>query len=64
MTPRPGEIRFEMDTGFGRGRDLEEIRGSNRFQELRHYIWELLRNPEREPGPIPSGDVVAEGSTK
>ena len=49
MTPRPGEIRFEMDTGFGRGRDLEEIRGSNRFQELRHYIWELLRrgNPVR-----------------
>ncbi len=54
MTPRPGEIRFEMDTGFGRGRDLEAIRGSQRFQVLRHYLWELLRNPDKEPGPVPA----------
>jgi len=52
MTPRPGRIRFEMNTGFGRGRNLEEIRGSRRFQELRHHLWELLRNPGLEPGPL------------
>ncbi len=66
MTPRPGEIRFEMDTGFGRGRNLEKIRGSHRFQALRHYLWELLRNPEADPGPIPEegelrGAAVKEG---
>ncbi len=59
MTPRPGGIRFEMDTGFGRGRDLEEIRGSQHFQALRHYLWELLRNPEAMPGPIPKAQSVA-----
>ncbi len=53
MTPRPGRIRFQFDTGFGRGRDLEELRGSNRFQALRHYLWEALRNPDAEPEPIP-----------
>ncbi len=54
MTPRPGRIRFQFDTGFGRGRDLEDIRGSKRFQELRHYLWEAMRNPEREPEPAPA----------
>jgi NitT/TauT family transport system ATP-binding protein len=67
MTPQPGEIRFEMETGFGRGRDLEEIRGSQRFQELRHYLWGLLKNPDRKPGPLPDkpelhGTVVKEGA--
>ena len=46
MTPRPGRIRFQFETGFGRGRDLEEIRGGKRFQALRHYLWEAMRNPE------------------
>jgi NitT/TauT family transport system ATP-binding protein len=67
MTPQPGEIRFEMETGFGRGRDLEAIRGSQRFQELRHYLWELLRNPGQMPDPLPEeselrGAAVNEGS--
>lgn len=53
MTPRPGRIRFQFETGFGRGRDLERIRGSARFQALRHYLWEALRSPEKEPEPIP-----------
>ncbi len=53
MTPRPGRIRFQFETGFGRGRDLEEIRGSQRFQALRHYLWEAMRNPDEEPEPIP-----------
>ncbi len=53
MTPRPGEIRFEFETGFGRNRNLEAIRSSARFQKLRHYLCEMLRNPEPEPGPIP-----------
>ena len=53
MTPRPGRIRFQFETGFGRGRDLEEIRGGKRFQALRHYLWEAMRNPEAEPEPIP-----------
>ncbi|MFQ5962070.1 MAG: ABC transporter ATP-binding protein [Candidatus Methylomirabilales bacterium] len=59
MTPRPGRIRLQLETGFGRGRDLEAIRGSGRFQALRHYLWEALRNPTAEPGPIPqsSGNV-------
>lgn len=64
MTPRPGEIRFEFETGFGRGRDLEAIRGSHRFLELRHYLWELLRNPDKDPGPLPAGAVVGEERAK
>ncbi|MEE9240918.1 MAG: ABC transporter ATP-binding protein [bacterium] len=64
MTPRPGAIRFEMDTGFGRNRDLEKIRGSHRFQALRHYLWELLRNPEKEPGPLPGGTEVSVSAVK
>jgi ABC-type nitrate/sulfonate/bicarbonate transport system ATPase subunit len=55
MTPRPGAIRFEMETGFGRNRNLEEIRGSQRFLGLRHYLWELLRDPDGDPGPLPAG---------
>ncbi len=57
MTPRPGKIRFRFDTGFGRSRDLEEIRGGKRFQALRHYLWEMMRNPEKEPDPIPELSV-------
>ena len=59
MSPRPGRIRLQLETGFGRGRDLEAIRRSDRFQALRHYLWEALRNPTAEPGPIPqsSGNV-------
>ena len=53
MTPRPGRIRFQFETGFGRGRDLEEIRGGQRFQALRHYLWEAMRNPDAEPESIP-----------
>ena len=48
-----GRIRFQFETGFGRGRDLEELRGGKRFQALRHYLWEALRNPDVEPEPIP-----------
>lgn len=61
MTPRPGEIRFEFETGFGRNRNLEAIRSSARFQKLRHYLWEMLRNPEAEPGPIPELTEISEG---
>ena len=53
MTPRPGRIRFQFETGFGRGRDLERIRGGGRFQALRHYLWEAMRSPEKEPDPVP-----------
>ena len=58
MTPRPGRIRFQFETGFGRGRNMEELRGSQRFQALRHYLWEAMRNPEEEPEPIP--ELIAE----
>ena len=64
MTPRPGGIRFEMDTGFGRGRNLEKIRSSSRFQALRHYLWELLRNPEADPGPIPEDTDLRAAAVK
>ena len=64
MTPRPGRIRFEMETGFGRGRNLEKIRGSRRFQELRHYLWELLRNPDLEPGPLPDEAELVPSAAK
>lgn len=62
MTPRPGEIRFEFETEFGRNRVLEAIRSSARFQKLRHYLWEMLRNPDVEPGPIPELSEIVEGS--
>ena len=58
MTPRPGRIRFQFETGFGRSRNMEELRGSQRFQALRHYLWEAMRNPEEEPEPIP--ELIAE----
>ncbi len=61
MTPRPGRIRFQLETGFGRGRNLEAIRGSVHFQALRHYLWEALRNPNAEPGPIPQFSGNLEG---
>jgi NitT/TauT family transport system ATP-binding protein len=53
MSPRPGRIRFQLETGFGRKRDLETIRSTAHFQELRHYLWGVLRNPSVEPGPVP-----------
>ena len=53
MSPRPGQIRFELKTGFGRGRNLEDLRRSGRFQALRHYLWEAIRHPSAEPGPVP-----------
>ncbi|MEE9257052.1 MAG: ABC transporter ATP-binding protein [bacterium] len=62
MTPRPGRIRFELETGFGRGRNLEAIRGSERFQALRHYLWEAMRNPEAELEPIPEVSMISEDS--
>lgn len=61
MTPRPGRIRLKLETGFGRKRDLEAIRGSAHFQALRHYLWEALRNPNAEPGPIPQFSGNLEG---
>ncbi len=60
MSPRPGRIRFEVETGFGRGRDIEALRRSGRFQALRHYIWEALRHPDAEPGPVPEESGVRE----
>ncbi|MEK6710762.1 MAG: ABC transporter ATP-binding protein [Nitrospinota bacterium] len=53
MGPRPGRIRFELETGFGRGREIEALRASGRFQALRHYLWEALRRPASDPGPVP-----------
>lgn len=64
MTPRPGQIRFEMETGFGRGRNLEEIRGSQRFLVLRHYLWELLRDPDADPGSLPAGTELLGSSVQ
>ncbi|MBI3129512.1 MAG: ABC transporter ATP-binding protein [Candidatus Tectomicrobia bacterium] len=55
MSPRPGRIRFELETGFGRGREIESLRASDRFQALRHYLWEALRRPDADPGPLPDG---------
>ena len=55
MSPRPGRIRFELETGFGRGREIEAIRASDRFQAMRHYLWEALRHPDSDPGPVPDG---------
>ena len=37
---------------------MEELRGGKRFQALRHYLWEAMRNPEEEPEPIP--ELIAE----
>ncbi len=64
MTPRPGRIRFQLETGFGRGRNLEAIRGSAHFQALRHFLWEALRNPTAELGPIPQFSGNVEGSIR
>ncbi|MGH7307563.1 MAG: ABC transporter ATP-binding protein [Candidatus Rokuibacteriota bacterium] len=60
MSPRPGRVRFELATRFGRGRKLEALRRSARFQALRHYIWEAIRNPTADPGPVPEDAVVRE----
>ncbi len=61
MTPRPGRIRLQLNTSFGRKRNLEAIRRSAHFQALRHYLWEALRNPTAEPGPIPQNSGNVEG---
>jgi NitT/TauT family transport system ATP-binding protein len=58
MSPRPGRVRFELETGFGRGRGLEALRTSERFQALRHYLWEALRHPGEDPGPPPAGTAI------
>lgn len=58
MSPRPGRIRFELETGFGRGREIESLRASDRFQALRHYLWEALRHPDSDPGPVPGPAVL------
>ncbi len=60
MSPRPGRIRFELATGFGRRRRLEALRRSARFQALRHYIWEAIRNPTARPGSVPEEAWVRE----
>jgi NitT/TauT family transport system ATP-binding protein len=60
MSPRPGRIRFELETRFGRVRNLETLRRSARFQALRHYIWEAIRNPTADPGPVPDDAWVRE----
>lgn len=60
MSPRPGRIRFELATGFGRRRRLEALRRGARFQALRHYIWEAIRNPTVDPGPVPEDAWVRE----
>ncbi|MDA1000174.1 MAG: ABC transporter ATP-binding protein [bacterium] len=64
MTPRPGKVRFEVETQFGRDRDIEAIRGSARFLALRHHLWELLRNPSDEPGELHEIPVYAEERAK
>ncbi len=60
MSPRPGQCRFTLETGFGRQRDLEALRGTSRFQSYRHYLWEVLRHPEREPTPLPGAAGFSE----
>jgi NitT/TauT family transport system ATP-binding protein len=45
MSARPGRIKEIIDLDFGWPRDVEEIRASPRFAELRNHIWNELRPP-------------------
>ncbi len=46
MSPRPGSIRHEFQTNFGKNRDIEFLRGTDEFQEMRHFLWDLLKDPD------------------
>ncbi len=43
MSARPGQVRELIEVGMPRPRDLQAVRGTERYQELRTHIWEELR---------------------
>jgi NitT/TauT family transport system ATP-binding protein len=45
MSARPGRVLEMIDVPFGWPRDVEEVRASPVFADLRRHIWGLLRNP-------------------
>jgi NitT/TauT family transport system ATP-binding protein len=47
MSARPGRVLEMIQVPFGWPRDVEEIRASPVFADLRRHIWGLLRNPSQ-----------------
>jgi NitT/TauT family transport system ATP-binding protein len=47
MSARPGRVIEMIDVPFSWPRDVEEIRASPVFADLRRHIWGLLRNPNQ-----------------
>ncbi|MGH2376706.1 MAG: ABC transporter ATP-binding protein, partial [bacterium] len=43
MSSRPGSVKEVLDVEVPRPRDPEAVRGSSRYTELRHHIWDRLR---------------------
>jgi NitT/TauT family transport system ATP-binding protein len=43
MSARPGRVREVIDVAFPRPHDVEAIRGTERYGELRTHIWDELR---------------------
>ena len=51
MSARPGTIKADMRVDFPRPRTME-LERSPEFVEMRHQIWELLRDEVREAGGV------------
>jgi NitT/TauT family transport system ATP-binding protein len=43
MSARPGRVREIIDVAFPRPRDVEQVRATDRYDELRLHIWNELR---------------------
>ncbi len=43
LTSRPGRVKAVVEIDLERG-DVEDLRSSERFRELRHHIWSLLHD--------------------
>jgi len=43
MSARPGRVREIIEVGFPRPRDVEAVRSTERYDELRTHIWNELR---------------------
>jgi len=43
LTARPGRVRELIEVGLSSSRTAEDVRGSQRYNELRQHIWEELR---------------------
>ena len=48
MTAAPGQIKADIQIPFPRPRQLEQLRFEDRFVELTHHIWTLLRDEVAE----------------